>query len=300
MAAMSTSRVDPAIAGTTFSPYEFSWDWPTTQLIARAAGCSITDVRDQPLLLPQADRPAHPMILFNAALVARNRPEVMDRLIGGYDVWQRVGRWGSGYAKFPAAIPRAGRARVTSGFTEVGGTSKGHALVRFAFEVEEAGSGTRLAEGWMLLFLLGCAGEGGGKLATPRIAMPERPPDEILAHDTPVNVTFDWAMASGDWNTTHFETKGDNPAPLVHGPRNMGLVFHDAARLFAGGRLERLREITLGTMPAPHYPPERIESRFWREADGRLVGRLVVRAADRIDGGTDDKVVIDQIEIVVA
>ncbi len=295
----ATRAVDPAIAGTRFAPYEFGWDWTTSQLIARAAGCSIADDLDRPLMAPSSERPGHPLILFNGALLARNRPEVMERLIGGYDAWQRVGRWGSAYMRFAGALARTGRARVSCGFSDVGGTSKGHALVRFWFAIEEADSGRALADGWMLLFLLGCAPPEAASLASPHVAMPEREPDIVLGHDTPVNVTFDWAMASGDWNPTHFDRQAGNPAPLVHGPRNMALVLHDAARTLAGGRLERMRAITLGTMPAPHYPGERTESRFWRCGDGRLYGRLVVPATSRRDGGAGDKIVIDQIEIAV-
>jgi hypothetical protein len=296
---MATAKVDPKIAGARFSAHEFAWDWKTSQLIARATGCSIGDELDRPLMLKDSDRPGHIMIPFNGALVARNRAEVMDRLIGGYDVWQDVGRWGSGGAKFLGAVARSGRGRVGCGFTEVGATSKGHALVRFTFEVDDAVSGERLMEGWMLLFLLGCGSEGAGKLSPPRVAMPERDPDRVVEHHTPVNVTFDWAVPSEDWNTTHFETKGTNPAPLVHGPRNMALVLQDAAHAFTGGRLERVKEITLGSLPAPHYPPEPTQTRFWKEADGRLLGRLVVPAAGRIDGGSGDKVVIDQVELKV-
>ncbi len=296
---MATPKVDPKIAGTRFSAHEFAWDWRTSQLLARATGCSIRDELDRPSMLKGSDRPGHIMIPFNGALAARNRAEVMDRLIGGYDVWQDVGRWGSGGAKFLGAVPRSGRGRVGCGFTEVGATSKGHALVRFTFEVDDADSGQRLMEGWMLLFLLGCGSEDAGKLNPPRIAMPERAPDQVVEHQTPVNVTFDWAVPSEDWNTTHFETKGTNAAPLVHGPRNMALVLQDAAHTFTGGRLERVKEITLGSLPAPHYPPEPTQTRFWKEADGRVLGRLVVPAAGRIDGGTDDKVVIDQVELKV-
>ncbi len=296
---MSTAKVDAAIAGVRFSPYEFTWSWETSQLLARAAGCSIADDRDRPLLLRDSSRPGHLMIPFNGALLARNRPEVMDKLIGGYDTWQQVGRWGSGGAKYLRPVPRAGRAVVGCGFTDVGATSKGHALVRFAFEVDDAASGERLMEGWMLLFLLGCAGETAGKLTPPRVAMPERAADEVVVHDTPLNVTFDWAVPSADWNTTHFERKGDNPAVLVHGPRNMALVLQDAARAFAGGALERVHEVTLGNLPAPLYPPEPTETRFWKEADGRILARLVVPAAGRIDGGSGEKVVIDQIELRV-
>ena len=296
---MATPKVDPKIAGTRFSAHEFAWDWKTSQLLARATGCSIRDELDRPSMLKDSDHPGHIMIPFNGALAARNRAEVMDRLIGGYDVWQDVGRWGSGGAKFLGAVPRSGRGRVGCGFTEVGATSKGHALVRFTFEVDDADSGQRLMEGWMLLFLLGCGSEDAGKLSPPRIAMPERAPDQVVEHQTPVNVTFDWAVPSEDWNTTHFETKGTNPAPLVHGPRNMALVLQDAAHTFAGGRLERVKEITLGSLPAPHYPPEPTQTRFWKEADGRVLGRLVVPAAGRIDGGSDDKVVIDQVELKV-
>ena len=296
---MATPKVDPKIVGTKFSAHEFAWDWKTNQLLARATGCSIRDVLDRPLLLKDSDRPGHIMIPFNGALAARNRAEVMGRLIGGYDVWQDVGRWGSGGAKFLGALPRSGRGRVGCGFTEVGATSKGHALVRFTFEVDDADSGERLMEGWMLLFLLGCGSEDAGKLNPPRIAMPERTPDQVVEHQTPVNVTFDWAVPSEDWNTTHFETKGTNPAPLVHGPRNMALVLQDAAHTFTAGRLERVKEVTLGSLPAPHYPPEPTQTRFWKEADGRILGRLVVPAAGRIDGGSDDKVVIDQVELKV-
>jgi hypothetical protein len=294
----TNAKVDPAVAGARFSPYEFSWTWETSQLLARAAGCSIDTEADRPLMLRSSERAADPMVLFNGALLARNRAEVMDRLIGGYDTWQAVGRWGSGGAKFSKAIPQSGRAVVNCGFTDVGATSKGHALVRFAFEVDDAGSGARLAEGWMLLFLLGCGSEGAGKLATPTIKVPERGADIVVAHETPVNVTFDWAVPSQDWNSTHFETKGSNPAPLVHGPRNMALVLHDVARAFAGGKLEQVREITVGSLPAPLYPKEPTETRFWKEG-GKIFGRLVAPAAGRIDGGSGDKVVIDQIEIAV-
>jgi len=296
---MANAKVDPSVAGKRFSDFEFSWDWPTSQLIGRATGGSVTDPLDAPWMMRDSDRPGHPMILFNGALVARNREEVMGALIGGYDVWQEVGRWGSGHAEFKAAVPRAGRARVGCGFTEVGGTSKGHALVRFEFEVDDADSGARLMDGWMLLFLLGCAPDGGSKITPPRIAVPERAPDKVVAHQTPVDVTFDWAMPSADWNSTHFVVKGSNPAPLVHGPRNMALVMQDAGRAFADGRVDRVRRITLGSMPAPHYPPEPTETRFWNEGEGRVLGRLVVPAAHRIDGGDGDKVVIDQIELLV-
>ena len=294
---MADNKVDPGVLDKELSAFEFEWDWPATQQITRATGGEITDSNDAPWLMRDSESPGHPMILFNAALVARNRDEAMDALIGGYSIWQDVGRWGSGHAAIKGKIPRTGKGRVNSRFTEIGGTSKGHALVRFVFEIDDDTSGERLMDGWMLLFLLGCAPEGAGKLSPPRIAVPERAPDHVVEHDTPTNVTFDWALPSGDWNSTHFVTKGTNPAPLVHGPRNMGLVMHDAATAFVSGRVDRISQITLGSMPAPHYPPEKTETRFWDDGDGRALGRLVVPAASRIDGGKGDKVVIDQIEI---
>ena len=294
---MPELKVDSRVAGARFSPHEFSWNWQDSQLIARAAGCSIADPLDRPLLWPESGAPGHPMIVFNGALLARNRPEVMDRLIGGYDNWQRVGRWGSTHTRFLRPPARAGHAAVECGFTETGVTSKGHALVRFAFEVNEMPSGERLADGWMLLFLLGCGSAALGKLAPPSIAMPERGADVVVAHETPVNVTFDWAMASADWNTTHFETREGNPAPLVYGTRNMALVIGDAARVFAAGAPARLRQITLGNLAAPLYPQESTETRMWREGAGRILARLVVPPKARIDGGAGEKIVIDQIEI---
>lgn len=293
---MTDLKVPLDIAGTAFSDFEFEWSWQTSQLLSRATGCSIRDDRDLPRLMRASDAAGHPMVPFNGALLARNRDEVMDRLIGGYANWQQVGRWGSGAAKYFGPIPQAGRGRVTSRISELGATSKGHALVRFNFEVVDSGSGSQILEGWMLLFLLGCAPDGAGVISPPRIAMPGRAPDEVVAHDTPLNVTFDWAVPSGDWNTTHFIQQAGNPAPLTHGPRNMGLVLQDACRVFAGGRVERLKEVTIGSLPAPHYPPESTETRFWREGD-RVLGRLVVPAAGRIDGGEGDKICIDQIEL---
>lgn len=293
---MGDLRVPLEIAGTTFSDYEFAWTWETSQLLARATGCSIREAPDVSRMMKTSGAAGHPMVPFNGALLARNRDEVMDQLIGGYANWQQVGRWGSGLAKFFGAVPQAGRGRVSSRITEVGGTSKGHALVRFNFEVHDVSSGAQLLEGWMLMFLLGCAPDGAGSLTAPRIAIPERAADEVVAHDTDVNVTFDWAVPSGDWNTTHFVLQEGNPAPLTHGPRNMGLVISDASRVFAGGDVARLAEITIGSLPAPHYPPEPTETRFWKEGD-RILGRLVVPAAGRIDGGDGDKVCIDQIEL---
>jgi hypothetical protein len=293
---MTDVKVPLNIAGAAFSDFEFEWDWQTTQLLSRATGCSIRDERDLPCLMNTSDGAGHPMVPFNGALLARNRDEVMDQLIGGYANWQQVGRWGSGGAKYFGPIPQAGRGRVTSRISELGATSKGHALVRFNFEVVDARSGSQLLEGWMLLFLLGCAPEGAGTITPPRIAMPDREADEVVRHDTDVNVTFDWAVPSGDWNTTHFIQQAGNPAPLTHGPRNMGLVLQDACRAFAGGRVDRLKEVTIGSLPAPHYPPEPTETRFWQEGD-RILGRLVVPAKGRIGGGEGDKVCIDQIEL---
>ena len=293
---MADLKVPLDIPGATFSDYEFEWTWETSQLLARATGSSIRDERDVPRLMKKSDAPGHPMVPFNGALLARNRDEVMDRLIGGYANWQNVGRWGSGGAKWFKPVPQSGRGRVSSRISELGGTSKGHALVRFNFEVSDSADGSPLLEGWMLLFLLGCAPEGVGALAAPRIAIPERTADEAVAHETPENVTFDWAVPSGDWNTTHFIQQEGNPAPLTHGPRNMGLVLSDAARVFANGQVEKLEEVTIGSLPAPHYPPEPTETRFWNEGE-RILGRLVVPAAGRIDGGEGDKVCIDQIEI---
>lgn len=293
---MSDLKVPLNITGAAFSDYEFEWTWQTSQLLARATGCSIRDERDLPRLMQNSQAPGHLMVPFNGALLARNRDEVMDRLIGGYANWQNVGRWGSGGARYFGPIPKSGRGRVSSRITELGATSKGHALVRFNFEVNNAANGDPLLEGWMLLFLLGCAPEGAGAISPPRIAMPERAPDEVIAHDTPVNVTFDWAVPSGDWNTTHFIQQPGNPAPLTHGPRNMGLVLQDACRAFAGGRMETLKEVTIGSLPAPHYPPEPTESQFWREGD-RVLGRLAVPAGARIDGGEGEKICIDQVEL---
>lgn len=293
---MADLKVPLDIPGATFSDYEFAWNWETSQLLARATGASVRDERDVPRLMKNSNAAGHPMVPFNGALLARNRDEVMDRLIGGYANWQNVGRWGSGGAKWFKPVPQSGRGRVSSRISELGGTSKGHALVRFNFEVSDAADGSPLLEGWMLLFLLGCAPEGVGALAAPRIAIPDRAPDEVVSHDTAVNVTFDWAVPSGDWNTTHFIQQEGNPAPLTHGPRNMGLVLSDAARTFANGKVESLKEVTIGSLPAPHYPPEPTETRFWNEGD-RILGRLVVPAASRIDGGEGDKVCIDQIEL---
>lgn len=293
---MTDPRVPLDIAGATFSDFEFAWDWQTTQLLARATGCSIRDERDLPSLMRASDGPGHPMVPFNGALLARNRDEAMDRLIGGYANWQKVGRWGSGGATYHRPVPQAGRGRVSSRISELGATSKGHALVRFNFEVRDLADGGILLDGWMLLFLLGCAPEGAGAITPPRITMPERAPDEVVGHATDVNVTFDWAVPSGDWNTTHFIQQDGNPAPLTHGPRNMGLVIQDACRTFAEGRLDRLKAITIGSLPAPHYPPEPTETRFWRE-DGKVLARLVVPAAARIDGGEGEKTCIDQVEL---
>jgi hypothetical protein len=293
---MAELKVPVDIAGRAFSEYDFSWDWQTSQLLARATGCSIREQRDLSRLMANSDAAAHPMVAFNGALLARNRDEVMDQLIGGYANWQRVGRWGSGGATFHGPISRAGHGRVRSRISEVGGTSKGHALVRFNFEVDDANSGARLLDGWMLLFLLGCAPDGAQGLAAPRIAIPDRPADEVVPHETPVNVTFDWAVPSGDWNTTHFIQQEGNPAPLTHGPRSMGLVLSDASRVFADGDVSKLKEVTIGSLPAPHYPPEPTKTLFWREGD-RVLGRLVVPAESRIDGGDGEKVCIDQIEL---
>ena len=293
---MADLKVPPGIAGTAFSDFEFEWTWETSQLLSRATGCSIREPRDVAHLSKTSDAPAHPMVPFNGALLARNRDEVMDQLIGGYANWQGVGRWGSGAAKYFGPIPQAGRGRVSSRITEVGGTSKGHALVRFNFEVANTATRSPLLEGWMLLFLLGCAPDGVGALAAPRIAIPERAADEVIAHETPLNVTFDWAVPSGDWNTTHFIHQEGNPAPLTHGPRNMGLVLSDACRAFAGGDFAKLKEVTIGSLPAPHYPPEPTETRFWNEGD-HILARLVVPAAGRIDGGEGDKVCLDQVDL---
>lgn len=293
---MADLKVPTDVVGTTFSEFEFEWTWQTSQLLSRATGCSIREERDMPRLMNHSQAAAHPMIPFNGALLARNRDEVMDQLIGGYANWQQVGRWGSGGAKFFGAVPQSGRGRVSSRISELGATSKGHALVRFNFEVHDAANGAQLLEGWMLLFLLGCGPEGVGALSPPRITIPDREADEVVVHDTPVNVTFDWAVPSGDWNTTHFIQQPGNPAPLTHGPRNMGLILQDACRLFAGGQVDRLKEVTIGSLPAPHYPPEPTQTRFWTE-DDRVFGRLVVPAAGRIDGGEGDKVCIDQVEL---
>lgn len=293
---MTDLKVPLDIAGTAFSDFEFTWSWQTSQLLSRATGCSIREERDLPCLMNASDGAGHPMVPFNGALLARNRDEVMDQLIGGYANWQQVGRWGSGGAKWFKPVPQSGRGRVSSRISELGGTSKGHALVRFNFKVNDAADGSPLLEGWMLMFLLGCAPEGAGAITPPRIAMPGQEADEVVAHDTDVNVTFDWAVPSGDWNTTHFVQQQGNPAPLTHGPRNMGLVIQDGCRVFAGGRVDRLKEITIGSLPAPHYPPEPTETRFWREGE-RILGRLVVPAAGRIDGGEGDKVCIDQVEL---
>lgn len=296
---MGDWKLSPAIAGTEFTAHEFAWEWRDSQLIARAAGCSIADELDRPLLRRDSSRPGHPMLAFNGALLARNRDEVMQVLAGGYPRWQEVGRWGASRLAFERQPARCGRGRVACRITEVGATSKGHALARFAFEVDDAESGTRLAEGWMLLFLLGCGSEDLGRLAAPRIDLPERAADFTVAHETPENVTFDWAMPSADWNATHFETRPGNPAPLVHGPRNMALLLHDAARLFAAGHLDRIAAITLGSLAAPHFPGEPTQTHLWSAGNDRYLARLVVPAAARRDAGRGDKTVIDQIEILV-
>lgn len=293
---MTDLKVPLDIVGTAFSDFEFEWSWQTSQLLSRATGCSIRDERDLPRLMHTSDGAGHPMVPFNGALLARNRDEVMDQLIGGYANWQQVGRWGSGGAKFFAPVRQSGRGLVKSRIAELGATSKGHALVRYTFEVHDLTNGAAMLEGWMLLFLLGCAPEGAGTISPPRIEMPDRAADVVVVHDTPVNVTFDWAVPSGDWNTTHFIQQEGSPAPLTHGPRNMGVVLQDACRAFAGGRVDQLKEVTIGSLPAPHYPPEPTETRFWRE-DDRILGRLVVPAASRIDGGEGEKVCIDQIEL---
>src|SRR5262245_47558580 len=127
---MADMKVPLDIAGSVFSDYEFAWTWETTQLLARAVGCSIREERDLSCMANASEGAGHPMVAVNGALRARNRDEVMDRLIGGYENWQRVGRWGAGSAEFLRPVPQAGRGRVSSRISEVGATSKGHALVR--------------------------------------------------------------------------------------------------------------------------------------------------------------------------
>ena len=77
------------------------------------------------------------------------------------------------------------------------------------------------------------------------------------------------------------------------------MVLHDAARAYADGDVARVQSITLGTMPAPHYPNERTETGLWNESDGRVLGRLVETAETRANGLPGDKLLIDQIEVLV-
>lgn len=290
--------VSPSLAGRRFSPFPFSWCWTESQLIARATGGCITDPRDRPRMMPDTGRPAHPMVFFNAALRARNRPEVMESLIGGYEAWQKVGRWGAAECRFVPA-PGSGRGVVESWIGAVGRTSKGHATVRFEFRAVADGSGEVLAEGNMLLFLLGRGAPDAPRLPVPAVSLPPTPPETGTHHCCSPNVSFDWAMASGDWNRIHFEAAPGAPAPLAHGPRNVALVISDVARALCGGEPSAVREVRVARLPAPHYLGEPTRTEIWPLEATRAVARLVVPAASRIDGGEGDKVVIDGVHLTL-
>lgn len=161
------------------------------------------------------------------------------------------------------------------------GPDKG--AVVLAARTIEGSDGTLYATDRRTTFLRGDGGCGNAGAAIPRPSpVPaDREPDDVIALSTLAGQAMLYRLL-GDLNPLHADPAAARAAgfdrPILHGLCTYGVVGRAVLRALAGNDPARLKRLD-ARFSAPVYPGETIETRVWRNGDGR--GAFEARVIER-------------------
>lgn len=122
------------------------------------------------------------------------------------------------------------------------------------------------------LFLVGSGGFGGKRTSDKvkeAVAVPNRPPDNVLTDTTSLNQAALYRL-SGDWNPLHIDPNFANLAgfdkPILHGLCTFGFSARHVLRQFCENDVSRFKTIK-ARFAKPVYPGQTLQTEMWKEGD---------------------------------
>lgn len=122
------------------------------------------------------------------------------------------------------------------------------------------------------IFLVGSGGFGGKRKSDKvkeAVALPNRPPDNVLTDTTSLNQAALYRL-SGDWNPLHIDPNFANLAgfdkPILHGLCTFGFSARHVLRQFSDNDVSRFKAIK-ARFAKPVYPGQTLQTEMWKEGD---------------------------------
>ncbi|XP_014652039.1 PREDICTED: peroxisomal multifunctional enzyme type 2 [Ceratotherium simum simum] len=122
------------------------------------------------------------------------------------------------------------------------------------------------------LFLVGSGGFGGKRTSDKNkvaVAIPNRPPDAVLADTTSLNQAALYRL-SGDWNPLHIDPNFASLAgfdkPILHGLCTFGFSARQVLQQFADNDVSRFKAIK-ARFAKPVYPGQTLQTEMWKEGN---------------------------------
>uniref|UniRef100_A0A5F9D142 17-beta-hydroxysteroid dehydrogenase 4 n=1 Tax=Oryctolagus cuniculus TaxID=9986 RepID=A0A5F9D142_RABIT len=122
------------------------------------------------------------------------------------------------------------------------------------------------------IFLVGSGGFGGKRTSDKvkeAVALPNRPPDNVLTDTTSLNQAALYRL-SGDWNPLHIDPNFANLAgfdkPILHGLCTFGFSARHVLRQFSDNDVSRFKAIK-ARFAKPVYPGQTLQTEMWKEGD---------------------------------
>jgi len=165
------------------------------------------------------------------------------------------------------------------------GADKG-AIMLATREIRIEGDPEPIATARATSFLRGDGGFGQGGAGTPPAPhpVPDREPDLVLSSPTREDQAMLYRL-SGDYNPLHIDPAVARAAgferPILHGLCTYGIVGRALLDALCADEGARVRRMDV-RFSSPVYPGETIETRIWREGDGRAAFRARVAERDII------------------
>lgn len=128
---------------------------------------------------------------------------------------------------------------------------------------DENGPVARLISGTFIRKLTGFTGKG--RMIPPRIKMPQRDPDFVVAEKTLTNQAQIYRL-SGDYNSLHIDPEIAEsvgfPVPILHGLATMGFAARALYKTFCKGDPTSFKSIRV-RFSSPTFPGDTLETQMW-------------------------------------
>jgi acyl dehydratase len=274
------TKVDPAVLGTRFEPYELSYEESDTILYALGVGAGRgADELDYVWEERLVALPTQPVVAVSRIFIE------MTAVLG---VSGKARVHGEQRLVLHRPPPTRGRVRVEARVTGVWDKGAG-AVVDVAAELSV--DGEPLATATFASFVRGGGGWGGERGQGLQVPDPEGPPDVVVEDEMAWNQALLYRL-TGDLNPLHvdpvFAAESGFDEPIAHGLCTYGFAVRMAMKGLGGVRPERIAEANCRFV-TPVYPGQKLRLELWNPVENRARARL----------HAGDTVAIDPLELVL-